>query len=184
MEAIVKFLSSLLQHWSWKEKPFAQGQALIDLVILCLIGKTRVMFRNKFYDLEKYQIITSDNLLSERWGWKRFKIRTFLQMLVDDKLIVIQRDKRKTIITLCVEDSSVAEVFMTITSTLSNSVLQTSPNRLYEAVQEKRQQEESVNVQQENDDTEQQTEQHKCQSSLEIERNLEQENQKQEVFNV
>ncbi|MBN2639421.1 MAG: hypothetical protein JXR65_10110 [Bacteroidales bacterium] len=87
----------LQNHWLWQDKPFAKGQAWIDIMILA--SNERTYFRGKVHTLPKGQFITSENTLCERWGWSRTKVRAFLQSLSQCSMISITSDAGKTIIT-------------------------------------------------------------------------------------
>lgn len=92
--------SNLQNHWLWQDKPFAKGQAWIDLLLLSGQAQEQTIFRNKFYRTESGQIITSENELCNRWGWSRTKIRSFLLLLKEASMIKLIRDKAKTMITV------------------------------------------------------------------------------------
>ncbi len=87
----------LQNHWLWQDKPFAKGQAWIDIMVLA--SNERTYFRGKVHILPKGQFITSENTLCERWGWSRTKVRAFLQSLSQCSMILITSDAGKTIIT-------------------------------------------------------------------------------------
>jgi len=63
------------------------------------------LYRDHYYTLEKGQFITSDNILVERWGWSRNKVRSFLHLLEERSYISVIRDKRGTIISISKLDS-------------------------------------------------------------------------------
>lgn len=87
-----------LNHWSWQAKPFAKGQALIDIFLQAAQNTT--YFRGNLYPLNERQFITSETVLCERWGWSRTKVRSFLSTLCKDSLIEINRTMNKTTITI------------------------------------------------------------------------------------
>lgn len=88
----------LQNHWLWQDKPFAKGQAWIDIMVLA--SNERTYFRGKVHLLPKGQFITSENTLCERWGWSRTKVRAFLQSLSQCSMISLTSDAGKTIITI------------------------------------------------------------------------------------
>ena len=60
----------------------------------------KIMFNKKPLTLEKGSFITSVRKLSERWGWSKNKVLRFLNTLEDDKKIIRDSDKMRTLITL------------------------------------------------------------------------------------
>lgn len=67
----------------WSDKPFAKGQAWIDLLILanhadCKIGK-------------RGEVNRSISFFSDRWGWSRHKVRDFLSWLESEKMVTVKR---------------------------------------------------------------------------------------------
>ncbi len=95
-----KLLGELQYHWLWQDKPFAKGQAWIDLLLCSSKSQTKTIFRNKFHKVEPGQIITSENELCNRWGWSRTKLRSFLQLIEQASMVELFRDKTKTLITI------------------------------------------------------------------------------------
>jgi DNA-binding transcriptional regulator YhcF (GntR family) len=93
-------LPELQNHWLWQDKPYAKGQAYIDLFLLSVEEKTKTIYRNKIFILAPGQLITSENELCKRWGWSRTKVRSFLRLLEETSMVELQRDKRKTLITV------------------------------------------------------------------------------------
>ena len=55
--------TTIQNHWLWKDKPFAKGQAWIDLLLLA--DSKSIFFRNKEYRLPKGQLISSENELAK-----------------------------------------------------------------------------------------------------------------------
>lgn len=90
----------LQEHWLWQDKPFSKGQAWIDIILMVNHDDGKVIFRDSLYDVKRGQRITSELKLSDRWGWSRNKVRKFLNDLKSDGMITIEKDKRKTLITV------------------------------------------------------------------------------------
>lgn len=94
-----------LDYWFWKDKPFAKGQAWLDILFSVSDKPKQVLYRDHHYTVEKGQFITSDNILSERWGWSRNKVRSFLNLLEERSYISVKRDNKGTIISINKLDS-------------------------------------------------------------------------------
>ncbi|NLX87272.1 MAG: hypothetical protein GXY97_09030 [Clostridiales bacterium] len=90
----------IYQNWTWQDKPFSKGQAWIDILLMVNHEDGEAHFRDSVYYVKRGQRITSELQLAERWGWSRNKVRRFLNDLKMAQQIDIQKDKRKTIITV------------------------------------------------------------------------------------
>lgn len=84
----------------WEDKPFAKGQAWIDMLLLANHSEKKVLSKNEVVLVEKGSFLTSDLKLSERWGWGRKKTRLFLELLEDEQMIVTKRNSKGTIINI------------------------------------------------------------------------------------
>ena len=84
----------------WEDKPFAKGQAWIDLLLLASHNENEFLFGNQILKNEVGSFITSELKLADRWGWGRKKVRLFLELLQNEKMIVKKGDNKKTTITI------------------------------------------------------------------------------------
>ena len=96
----IKLYRCIEDDWLWEIKPFGHGQAWIDLLMMANFEQKKIMFNKKPLTLEKGSFITSVRKLSERWGWSKNKVLRFLNTLEDDKKIIRDSDKMRTLITL------------------------------------------------------------------------------------
>lgn len=94
----VKINRSLLEHWIWNDKPFSKGQAWIDIILLANHSDKKVLLGGEFVEIERGSFITSELKLMERWGWSKNKVRSFLQLLQTDSMIVKKSDRKRTTI--------------------------------------------------------------------------------------
>lgn len=106
---------AILDHWLWNDKPFAMGQALIDLILLANHTDQKVCIKGRLYIIQRGQLLRSKLHLGERWGWQRGKVDRFLQYLKDDTMIEQRSDQHTTIITLLNYDRLHKEAFKTRT---------------------------------------------------------------------
>lgn len=90
----------LQDHWLWQDKPFAKGQAWLDLLLLASHNDKEFLFGNQIVKNEVGSFITSELKLAERWGWGRKKVRLFLELLQNEQMIAKKGDNRKTTITI------------------------------------------------------------------------------------
>jgi hypothetical protein len=91
---------SLLNHWLWKCKPFAKGQAWVDLILLANHKDEKVYRDGKIMIIKRGQIARSQTELGKRWGWDRRTSSRFLKTLKMDQMIGLQMTTRGTLITL------------------------------------------------------------------------------------
>lgn len=90
----------LQDHWLWQDKPFAKGQAWLDLLLLASHNDNEFLFGNQIVKNEVGSFITSELKLADRWGWGRKKVRLFLELLQNEQMIVKKGDNKKTTITI------------------------------------------------------------------------------------
>ena len=86
----VKLLRTIQEHWIWQDRPFTKGQAWIDLVLSANHKNNKFMLGNEIKEVKRGEFITSQRKLSERWGWSRNTIRSFLDLLQDEKMIDVK----------------------------------------------------------------------------------------------
>ncbi len=105
---------SLLDHWLWcADKPFAQGQALVDLVGFASFKEEEIVVDKQVIRLRVGQQVRSQKSLAERWGWTRGKVRHFLQLLKDESIIQTDRVGKNVVITICKNNKFQSEVLNT-----------------------------------------------------------------------
>lgn len=96
----ISLYRSIQKHWVWESKPFADGQAWVDLLIRACYENKAISFNSQLVKLEEGEIITSINKLANSWGWSRGKVERFLKRLEADKMLSYQTDNHKTVIKL------------------------------------------------------------------------------------
>lgn len=100
MQGWVKIHREITNHEIWGDKPFAKGQAWLDLILLANYTDRTVLLGNSKETVRRGSLITSELKLMERWGWGRKKVRLFLNFLETEKMITIKRASKGTTITL------------------------------------------------------------------------------------
>lgn len=71
-------------HWLWKDKPFARGQAWIDLLLMARFADGKDYYNGHIIERKRGNVYTSVGFLAERWGWSANKVRRFLNELETD----------------------------------------------------------------------------------------------------
>jgi DnaD/phage-associated family protein len=88
------------EHWIWQEKPFDKRSAWIDLLLMANFKDNQFLLGNELVEVERGSFITSEYKLMDKWGWSKTKVRNFLKLLENEKMIVKSSDKKKTTITI------------------------------------------------------------------------------------
>ena len=90
----------LQDHWMWEDKPFAHGQAWIDLIMLANYEDTKMPYKGEIIICERGTVNLSSSYLANRWGWSRDKTRRFLKLLESDGMVTVTATTHRTTITL------------------------------------------------------------------------------------
>lgn len=96
----IKLHRKITDHWLWEDKPFARGQAMIDLLILAGYNDQSKYIDGNLETVERGSVVTSIRRLCDRWGWSNSKVVKFLKTLENDSIIHVKSDTKKTVITI------------------------------------------------------------------------------------
>ena len=91
---------NLLDHWLWQDKPFAKGQAWVDLLALANHTEKKAPHRGNVVTCKRGDVNISLLELSGRWGWSRGKVKRFLDCLESDGMVKLNVSKNRTTITV------------------------------------------------------------------------------------
>ena len=111
MEGAHPIHRSIFGHWVWDDKPFAMGQAWVDLILLANHADSRAVIRGRVYEVKRGQVFRSKLVLGERWGWSRGKVDRFLVWLEKDQMILQETGQHAPLITLLNYDRLHHEAF-------------------------------------------------------------------------
>jgi len=101
-QGYIKLYRSIQNHWLYQEKrKFSKFEAWIDMLMMANHKDNKVVLGNDLIEVKRGQFITSELKLMERWGWGKSKLRSFLELLEKDGMIVKKSDRKKTTITIC-----------------------------------------------------------------------------------
>ena len=100
MSGWIKAHRVMTTHPIWSDKPFARGQAWIDLVLLASYKDSGFEKRGVWIDLKRGQVGRSVKGLADRWKWSQGKVERFLKRLKMDNQIEYQKNNITTIITI------------------------------------------------------------------------------------
>ena len=84
----------------WTDKPFARGQAWIDLLLMANYADGELFSKGVEVAIQRGQVFRSIGYLSERWGWSEKKVRNFLRYLEGRNMVVIKGTAQGTLITI------------------------------------------------------------------------------------
>ena len=87
-------------HWLWDDKPFARGQAWIDLVMLATFKDHKTFYRGTVKEKKRGEVHVSIGFLATRWGWSSGKVKRFLRTLENEKMILTNGLTNGTVITI------------------------------------------------------------------------------------
>lgn len=92
---------SIQNHWLFKEKrTFSKFEAWIYLLMEANHSKAKVPIGNQIVTVERGQRLTSILTLSDLFNWKRFKVKTFLDLLESDGMLEVKTTSKYTLITI------------------------------------------------------------------------------------
>lgn len=96
----VKLHRDIMDHWLWQRKPFDEGRAWVDLILLANHATTRAPYKGEIIEFERGTVNRSITWLAERWGWSRDKTRRFLRLLERDQMVTVDTSTHRTTITI------------------------------------------------------------------------------------
>ena len=91
---------SIMDHWLWTKKPFSEGQAWIDLLLLANIEDKKTSYRGEIITCKRGDVNYSISWLAERWKWSRKRTRNFLNVLENDEMVSVSATTNRTTITI------------------------------------------------------------------------------------
>ena len=106
MPGWIKLHRKITESWMWKKKPFSDGQAWMDLVLMANHKDAKIMFDGKVMEIKRGSFMTSKERLKKRWGWARKRFDTFLRNGTREGTVWAQNSAyRGTYITICNYDT-------------------------------------------------------------------------------
>jgi hypothetical protein len=101
MSGWIKLHRQLMESDLWISEPFDRGKAWVDILMLTNYKPGYIRSNGMKIAVNRGQLGWSEIRLSERWKWSRGKVRRFLSELETEQMIVQQKDRRKSLITIC-----------------------------------------------------------------------------------
>jgi len=88
-------------HQLWRDRPFAKGQAWIDMILLANHKDNKIIYKNQMVTIKRGEFVRSERFLSGRWGWSKSKVHDFLLLLENDQMITKKSDQKANRISIC-----------------------------------------------------------------------------------
>lgn len=80
----------LFDHWVWSDRPYAKGQAWIDLIGLANHKDTKRVKNGETIIFKRGTVNRSMKELADRWGWNRKQVKKFLLDLEADQMVSVK----------------------------------------------------------------------------------------------
>lgn len=100
VNGFIPLAKQIQNHWLWTDKPFARGQAWIDLIIMANFEDRQIISKGVIVKVERGQVFRTVKFLSERWGWTPKKVRKFIEALEGEHMVTSKGLSNGTLITI------------------------------------------------------------------------------------
>ena len=101
MKGWIKLHRQLAENPLWLLKPFSEGQAWVDLLLITTFDKGFIKTKNgTVIKLHRGECGYSKLTLADRWGWSRGKVSRFLSLLESEEMIQQKIVSKTTIISI------------------------------------------------------------------------------------
>ena len=104
MEYYIPISRRLFEHQLWcEERIYSRFEAWLDLIQSARFEDTKQLIGNRFIEVKRRQMLASLRFLAGRWQWSTKKVNSFLDLLIQDKMIIKETPKEtgQTVITIC-----------------------------------------------------------------------------------
>lgn len=100
MQGWIKLHREIMDNDMWLEKPFARGQAWVDLLLLANHADKNAYVNGQLVTVLRGELVTSNATLCKRWGWSNTKVIAFLNELVESGSITKKTSHRYTLLNI------------------------------------------------------------------------------------
>jgi len=87
-------------NWIWKDKPYAKGQAWIDILLRVNHKVNEIPIGNQIITVNEGQTVWSIEDMANSWGWSRKKVSNFLNILETESMLSQKRTSKYTLLTI------------------------------------------------------------------------------------
>ncbi|AVP54501.1 phage protein [Clostridium tetani] len=94
----ISLYRDIQEHWIWEDAE--KLKAWLDLLLLANHQSRKILLGNEVIEIKRGSTHTSELKLMDRWNWSKKKVRNFLQLLEKDNMIICEKSKKGTTITI------------------------------------------------------------------------------------
>ena len=94
-KGFIKIDKNITNNWVWNDEVFSKGQAWVDLLLNTQFKDGCFQSKKGRIEYKRGDCTFSLSDLSGRWGWSRWKVRTFLDILEEHEMIKRKMVKKK-----------------------------------------------------------------------------------------
>lgn len=100
MEGWFKLYRQMENNILWQDKPFAKGQAWIDLLLMANIADGDMLSKGVVVHIKRGQVFRTQKFLADRWGWSIKKVRGFLNLIEKQQMATVEGTAQGILITI------------------------------------------------------------------------------------
>ncbi len=97
----VPIYRSIQDNWIWmNDEPFSKGQAWVDLLLSVNHEEKKILVNGNVKYIKPGQRWTSLRVLADRWQWSKDRVKRFLNLLISEQMIHIDKTPNGTLLTV------------------------------------------------------------------------------------
>lgn len=81
-------------HWLWKDKPFARGQAWTDMILRANHLEAKIVIEGEVINIPEGAFFASETGLAADWGWSRKKVHGFIDVLTKEEMLETKKHRK------------------------------------------------------------------------------------------
>lgn len=100
----IRLSRGFFNNFLWAERrAYSKAEAWLDIVAQCPYEPLKRLVAGELVEVPRGGFVASERYFSDRWMWSRTKVRSFLALLEQEKMILKkpQKDHRNTTFLLC-----------------------------------------------------------------------------------
>ena len=98
----IKTYRKSLDHWLYKsKKPRSRREAWEDILLTVNYCPEKVMIRGQLYECQSGQSLLSLESWAKKFNWTKQQVRTFFNLLENDKMLTLEGLQYTTRLTIC-----------------------------------------------------------------------------------
>lgn len=104
-QGFIKLSRKFFNHFLWCEpRELSRAEAWLDLIYSARIDAGKQIIQGRVIELDRGELLISVRYLATRWKWGEKKIRIFLKLLENERMVAHRKTQGFTILTLCKYD--------------------------------------------------------------------------------